>query len=250
MSIQSEITRISNKRDASFTAVANKGVTVPAGSTIDDLPDLIAQITGGFTITDVSNTTGTTAQITGSNGISTNHTIHLEFSDSSDTDIDIYYTDSLIGSMITAYSPASWTYSSKEVILAQLDNVTWFEKQDIPLNTQLVNYTTLIADTAINNSGGIETQQWYYTTDFIEIDPTYRYAYRAGWWTYFAFYDAQQSPIRTFALYNYANQDQNNNNIGYGHISVSSTPQTTKYVRLCGPGDNSDNISLIRVAYE
>lgn len=44
MSIQSEITRITNKRDASFTAVANKGVTVPSGSTIDDLPDLIGAI--------------------------------------------------------------------------------------------------------------------------------------------------------------------------------------------------------------
>ena len=47
MSIQSEITRITNKRDASFTAVANKGVTVPSDSTIDDLPDLISQIQSG-----------------------------------------------------------------------------------------------------------------------------------------------------------------------------------------------------------
>lgn len=44
MSIQSEIARITNKRDASFTAVANKGVTVPSGSTIDDLPSLIGAI--------------------------------------------------------------------------------------------------------------------------------------------------------------------------------------------------------------
>ena len=44
MSIQSEITRITNKRDASFTAVANKGVIVPSGSTIDDLPSLINSI--------------------------------------------------------------------------------------------------------------------------------------------------------------------------------------------------------------
>jgi hypothetical protein len=41
MSIQNEITRITNKRDASFVAVSGKGVTVPSGSTIDDLPDLI-----------------------------------------------------------------------------------------------------------------------------------------------------------------------------------------------------------------
>lgn len=47
MSIQSEITRITNRRDQSFQQVAAKGVTVPAGSTIDDLPDLIAQISTG-----------------------------------------------------------------------------------------------------------------------------------------------------------------------------------------------------------
>ena len=47
MSIQSEITRITNKRNASFVEVENKGVTVPSGSTIDDLPGLIAQISGG-----------------------------------------------------------------------------------------------------------------------------------------------------------------------------------------------------------
>lgn len=41
MSIQSEITRITNKRNQSFTKVASKGVTVPSGSTIDDLPGLI-----------------------------------------------------------------------------------------------------------------------------------------------------------------------------------------------------------------
>ena len=41
MSIQSEITRITNKRDQALTKVASKGVTVPSGSTMDDLPGLI-----------------------------------------------------------------------------------------------------------------------------------------------------------------------------------------------------------------
>lgn len=51
MSIQSEINRIIGFRDASLAAVAAKGVTVPSGSAIDDLPSLIAQIpTGGGSI--------------------------------------------------------------------------------------------------------------------------------------------------------------------------------------------------------
>ena len=56
MSISSEITRIANKRDASFTAVANKGVTVPSGSTIDDLPGLISSISTGGSVYSVSTT--------------------------------------------------------------------------------------------------------------------------------------------------------------------------------------------------
>lgn len=44
MSIQSEINRIVNFRDLSFSAVRNKGVTVPSNAIIDDLPDYIAQI--------------------------------------------------------------------------------------------------------------------------------------------------------------------------------------------------------------
>lgn len=47
MSISSEISRIAGNVADSLDAVAAKGVTVPAGSTSDDLPGLIAQITGG-----------------------------------------------------------------------------------------------------------------------------------------------------------------------------------------------------------
>lgn len=47
MSISSEISRISKNVSDSLDAVAAKGVTVPSGSTSDDLPDLIAQISSG-----------------------------------------------------------------------------------------------------------------------------------------------------------------------------------------------------------
>lgn len=70
MSIQSEITRILAKRDESFEAVEGKGVTVPAGSTIDDLPDLIALIPtgggGGMTVIETTDSHGgTIVTITG-----------------------------------------------------------------------------------------------------------------------------------------------------------------------------------------
>ena len=47
MSIASEIARLSKNVSDSLDAVAAKGVTVPSGSNSDDLPGLIAQITGG-----------------------------------------------------------------------------------------------------------------------------------------------------------------------------------------------------------
>lgn len=47
MSIQSEIDRIAQNVSDSLDAVAAKGVTVPAGSTSDDLPSLIASIPTG-----------------------------------------------------------------------------------------------------------------------------------------------------------------------------------------------------------
>lgn len=53
MSLQSELTRlqanatsISSSKDAIMTALASKGVTVPAGATLHDVPNLIGQING------------------------------------------------------------------------------------------------------------------------------------------------------------------------------------------------------------
>lgn len=61
MSISSEITRITNKRDASFAKVALKGVIVPSGSTIDDLPDLIDSISIDPTYSVTKNLTSVTS---------------------------------------------------------------------------------------------------------------------------------------------------------------------------------------------
>lgn len=44
MSIASEITRLQGVKADILTAIGNKGVTVPAGSALDDCPDLIASI--------------------------------------------------------------------------------------------------------------------------------------------------------------------------------------------------------------
>lgn len=59
-------------------------------------------------------------------GGATQHTIHLEFTDSTDTDIEVDYDDSLIATMITSYTPE--TYGQKTVDSASLDGVTWYTR--------------------------------------------------------------------------------------------------------------------------
>ena len=54
MSIQSEITRISGNVINAFTAIANKGVSIPSGSNSDDLATLIGQIPQDITMGAVS----------------------------------------------------------------------------------------------------------------------------------------------------------------------------------------------------
>ena len=47
MSISSEITRITNAKNAIASAISSKGVIVPSGAKIDDMPALIDDISGG-----------------------------------------------------------------------------------------------------------------------------------------------------------------------------------------------------------
>lgn len=199
---------------------------------------------GTITITDITNTTGTTAQI--ENVIATHHVIHLEFTDSTDTDIDVYYDDALIGTMITAYDPV--TYDNKTVSLAQLDGVTWYEPSIIPVGVQLIDYTKCSSNTAINSQGQAVTQEWYYASDYTPIETGMSFSYRAGIWFYIGFYDSSKSVIGTMYVYQYATQDPNDTNTGYGNISGANIPAGTKYLRLSGTYPDSSHMSLIRTA--
>ena len=71
----------------------------------------------------------------GGGGGATQHVIHLEFTDSTDTDINVYYDDSLISTMITAYTPE--TYGQKTVDVAELDGVEWYHRSTAQWETLL-----------------------------------------------------------------------------------------------------------------
>lgn len=88
------------------------------GASYTDVPAVTLPQTGGGTVTFYENGGGTPS--------ATQHTIYFEFSDSTDATITAYWDDSFISDAITATTPT--TYGSKTVTLAQLDNVTWYER--------------------------------------------------------------------------------------------------------------------------
>lgn len=203
---------------------------------------------GSISISDLPNATGTTLVVTGDGGGgggATQHSIYFEFSDSTNTTINVYYDDPLIGTMITAYEPV--TYGQKTVTLAQLDGVTWYEPADIPLNTQLIDYTKLSNDTAINSSGETYNEQWYYTSDYTEVDPSMTFSYTAAYWFYIGVYDENKDVIRTIYVMNDATQDQSDGNIGHGTLSGNKLTNA-KFVRICSTHQSSPGMSLIRTA--
>ena len=177
----------------------------------------------------------------------TQHTIHLEFSDATDTDIEVDYDNALIGTMITAYTPSGWTYNNKTVTLAQLDGVTWYQSAVIPIGVELIDYTAVTADTAIGSDGAAMSQQWYYASDYTAVDSSMTFSYTAGLWFYIGVYDNSYNVVRTIYVYSDGTVDPDDSNTGHGTLSGSKLTGAS-YVRLCGTWYDSDHMSLVRTA--
>lgn len=180
----------------------------------------------------------------------TAHEIYFEFSDNTNTTITAYYDDSFISDAITATVPR--TYGSKTVGFAQLDGTIWYNPANIPLNTQLVDFTTVISDHNINSSGELVEAQWYGATDYIMIDPIMTFSFKANMWGDEAFYDASKTFISAFSPYNSGiSADPNNSNVAVGTIGGSgiSIPSNAKFIRLSTLASPNDTVcSLIRTA--
>ena len=181
-------------------------------------------------------------------GGATQHTIHLEFTDSTDTDIEVDYDDSLIGTMLTAYAPGTWMYSNKQVAEAQLDGVTWYEFTPVPIGVELIDYTATIKDTGIDSSGATEFAEWFYCSDYTPIEPSMTFSYRNAQWYYIGFYDESKNAVGTIYPHTDGTPDPDDNNTSYGTLTPAKIPSTAKYIRLCGTWYDSDHMSLIRTA--
>lgn len=213
----------------------------------DGYSSVTASVPNAFTITDTSNTTGTTAVITAGTGGggATQHTIHLEFDDSTDTDIEVDYDDSWVSSLITSTKPQ--TYGLKTIDSAALDNTVWYERQIIPLNTELVDYTQCTANYAIGQDGEAFPQEWSYASDYIAVDPSMTFSYTNSYWFYIGVYDDEKNVVRSIYVMTDGTQDPNDGNTGHGTLSGNKLLGAS-FVRLCGSSNSSAYMSLIRTA--
>ena len=263
--------------------ISANGTYNASNDNADGYSSITVNVPNSFSINDVSNTTGITAVITGEtttlttktitqNGTysasndnvtgysqvvvnvsssgggasATQHSIYFEFSDGTNTTIPVYYDDALIGTMITSYIPS--TYGTKTVTLAELDNVAWYEPSNIPLNTQLIDYTSCTADTGLDSSGDETSLEWYYLSDYTPVASGMTFSYITGIWTYIGLYDSNKDALSAIEVYQDGTPDPNDSNLASGTLSGNKLPSNVAYVRLVSTGTNSTYMSLIRTA--
>lgn len=224
-------------------------VNVPTGITPTGTKQInISQ--NGTTTEDVTNYAN--AQITvnvsgGGTPSQTQHTIYFEFSDNTNTTITAYWDGTFITDAIRATTPR--TYNNKTVTLAQLDGVTWYDHTAIPLNTELIDFSLCTANSTIDSdTGEVIEQEWYYVSDYIAVDPTMTFTYKAGIWTNIGLYDSSKTVVRTINIYNDGTPDPDNGNLATGTLNSSKMNSNVAYVRLSSTGTSSDEMSLIRTA--
>lgn len=137
-----------NGSNIDVAGYATVSVSVSGGGTpaisVVDTPDSHGGTVRTITALDISDSTLTTAdqlaqgitaynklgvKLTGTGGGGgslTEHDIYLEFTDSTDETIEVYYDDPWIGSLITSTEPT--TYGLKTIDSASLDNVVWYQR--------------------------------------------------------------------------------------------------------------------------
>lgn len=209
--------------------------------------------TGSINITtngthDVTNYASAVVSVSSGGGTPsvTKHTIHFDFSDETDTDIDVYYDDALLATMIRAYTPTA--YGQKTVTLAQLDGVTWYEPANIPLNTQLVDYNAVLTGYTIDSNGSIiASEAWNCVTDYTLIDRTMTFSFKCNQYVTIGFYDNNKTAIGTVEAD--VIKESAADYVAYGHLTPAIIPSNAVYVVLCGNTyDIEDTLSLIRTA--
>jgi len=120
---------------------------------------------------------------------------------------------------------------------------------DIPLNTQLIDFTKTTNDYVVNSSGNVVAEQWYSVSDYTEIDPSMTFSYSGCYWFYIGFYDASKNTISALNMNSDGTQRSNDTNYCDGTLTPAKIPSNAKYVRITSTyNPDSTILSLIRTA--
>lgn len=119
----------------------------------------------------------------------------------------------------------------------------------IPIGVQLIDFTSITNNYAINSSGNAVAEQWYSVSDYTEIDPSMTFSYSGCYWFYIGFYDASKNVIRAMSMTSDGTQRPNDTNYCDGTLTPAKIPSNAKYVRITSTmNPDSTILSLIRTA--
>jgi hypothetical protein len=219
------------------------------GTTIIDISDTTAVAadvaSGKYFYTASGERVLGTAEAGGGTPSATAHTIYFEFSDNTNTTITGYWDDSFISDAITETAPT--TYGSKTVTLAQFDGVTWYEPASIPLNTQLIDFNTILAGYTVSNGNVTTSEAWDCVTDYTPIDSTMTFSFKCRQYAEIGFYDKDKNPIGIAEADEI--KESAENYTAFGYLTPSIIPSRAAYVVLCGNTYGvEETLSLIRTS--
>lgn len=121
--------------------------------------------------------------------------------------------------------------------------------EDIPLNTQLIDFTAITTGYVIGSNGDPYGNEYSYCSDFTKIDPSMTFVFKGYQWWNLGFYDSSKTFISGGMQDNY--KDSADGEIVTGTLSSTNIPENAAYIRLSGyPYTIADEstMSLIRTA--
>ena len=162
---------------------------------------------------------------------------------------NITITDVTSGGSVTITDETNATGTTCVITSGQTPTPTPTPSGNIPLNTQLIDYTKVTNGYIINGETGEPSEQSAGTiSDYTEIDPTMTFTYIGYRWWDAAFYDSSKIYISGFENEDYADTIENDN--AHGTLTPSRIPSNAKYIRITAYAiDTMSNVlSLIRTA--
>ena len=162
---------------------------------------------------------------------------------------NITITDVTSGGSVTITDETNATGTTCVITSGSTPTPTPTPSSDIPLNTQLIDYTKVTEKYIIDGDTGEPiTQDTGCICDYTEIDPSMTFTYIGYQWWDSAFYDSSKTYISGFTNGDYA--DTVESEIAHGTLTPSIIPSNAKYIRITAyPIDTMSNVlSLIRTA--